>query len=68
MISAGGSFNGMVRSNSTAGEIIEMLKSEITRDEIVEKMFDKYEVEREILEKDVDKVLGALRSIGAIDE
>ena len=68
MISAGGDFNGMVRSNSTAAEIIDLLKKETTRDEIVAKMLDKYDVDSSVLEKDVDKVLSALRGIGAIDE
>lgn len=68
MISAGGSFNGMVRSNSTAAAIIDLLKSETTKEDIIIAMLDKYEVEREVLEADVDKVLTALRGIGAIDE
>ena len=68
MISVGGNFSGMVRSNSTAAEIINMLASDITKDEIVEAMLEKYDVEREKLESDVDRVLAALRSIGAIDE
>lgn len=68
MISAGGNFNGMVRSNSTAGEIIDLLKNEITREQIIATMADRYEVELAVLERDVDKVLASLRSIGAIDE
>ncbi len=68
MISAGGSFNGMVRSNSTAAAIIDLLKEETTRENIILAMLDKYEVDREVLEPDVDKVLSALRGIGAIDE
>lgn len=68
MISAGGDFNGMVRSNSTAAEIIDLLKTETTREQIIATMADRYEVEREVLERDVDKVLASLRSIGAIDE
>ena len=68
MISAGGDFNGMVRSNSTAGEIIDMMKNEITREEIIAKMLEKYEVEESVLSADVDKVIGKLREIGAIDE
>ena len=67
MISAGGSFNGMVRSNSTAAEIIDMLKNEITREEIIAAMLEKYEVEEPVLSADVDKVIGKLREIGAID-
>lgn len=68
MISAGGDFNGMVRSNSTAAEIIDMLKNEITREQIIAAMLEKYEVEESVLSADVDKVIDALRGIGAIDE
>lgn len=68
MISAGGDFNGMVRSNSTAAEIIDMLKNETTRENIISAMFEKYDVEESVLSADVDKVLNALRGIGAIDE
>ena len=68
MISAGGDFNGMVRSNSTAAEIIDMLKNETSREDIIAKMLDKYEVEEAVLSADVDKVIEKLRSIGAIDE
>lgn len=68
MISAGGSFNGMVRSNSTAAAIIDLLKTETTRDGIVDAMLAVYEVERDVLAADVDRVLDTLRQIGAIDE
>jgi len=68
MISVGGSFNGMVRSNSTAAAIIDLLKSETTREDIILAMLEKYDVERAVLEPDVDKVIDALRGIGAIDE
>ena len=68
MISAGGDFNGLVRSNSTAAEIIDMLKTETTREKIITAMLEKYEVEESVLSHDVDKVIDALRSIGAIDE
>ena len=68
MISAGGDFNGMVRSNSTAAEIIDMLKKETTREAIIAAMLEKYEVEESVLSSDVDKVISALRGIGAIDE
>lgn len=68
MISAGGSFNGMVRTNSTAGMIIELLTTETTRDEIIAAMLEKYDVTEEILAHDVDRILTELRGIGAIDE
>lgn len=68
MISAGGNFNGMVRSNSTAAEIIDLLKNETTKEQIIEALLEKYEVEREVVEADVEKVISALRGIGAIDD
>ena len=68
MISAGGSFNGMVRSNKTAAFIIDLLKEDTTREAIVDKMLEIYDAEREVIAADVDKVIDALLSIGAIDE
>ncbi len=68
MISAGGSFNGMVRSNSTAKDIINLLKNDTTEEEIISVMLDKYDVSREQLECDVREVLATLRGIGALDE
>lgn len=68
MISAGGSFNGMVRSNSTAAAIIDLLKTETTRDAVIDAMLAVYDVARDVLSADVDRVINTLREIGAIDE
>ncbi len=68
MISAGGSFNGMVRSNKTAAFIIDILKEDTTREAIIAKMLDTYDADEAVISADVDKVLASLRSIGAIDE
>lgn len=69
MVSAGGvPFCGMVRSNQTAGFIVECLKNDITEDEIVMCMLEKYDAPKEQIEKDVMKILEKLRSIGAIEE
>lgn len=61
-------FNGMIRSNQTAGFIMECLKNDVTKEDIVEKMLEKYDAARERIVSDVDKVLEQLRSIGAIDD
>ena len=61
-------FNGMVRSNKTAGFIVECLKNDVTKEGIVGKMLEKYDAPREMIEKDVEKILEQLRSIGAIDD
>ena len=68
MISAGGSFNGMVRSNSTAAAIIDLIKTETTEEAVIEAMLNIYDVDREVLTADVRKVIDTLRGIGAIDE
>ncbi|MBE6843630.1 MAG: PqqD family protein [Oscillospiraceae bacterium] len=61
-------FNGMVRSNQTAGFIIECLKNDVTCDEIVAKMLEKYDAPEDVIRKDVDRILKQLGDIGAIDD
>lgn len=63
-----GGFHGMVRSNRTAGFVVECLKEDITRDALIDRMEAKYDAPRQILEEDVDRVLDALRKIGALAE
>lgn len=61
-------FAGMVRSNPTAGFIVDCLKESVTREQIIERMLEKYDVTREVVTVDVDKILGKLRDINALDE
>ena len=71
MVAAGSAaefFHGMVRSNRTAAFIIDCLSQETTKEEIVEKMFKKYDASREQIASGVDSVLDSLRKIGALDE
>ncbi|MCR5722788.1 MAG: PqqD family protein [Lachnospiraceae bacterium] len=62
------SFQGMVRSNPTAAFIIEQLKKETTRDEIVDAMFKEYDADRKTIEADVDNILDMLKSYNVIEE
>lgn len=61
-------FAGMVRSNPTAGFIVDCLKESVTREQIIDRMLEKYDVERNVVAADVDKILAKLRSINALDE
>lgn len=61
-------FAGLVRSNKTAAFIIDCLKVETTREEIVSKMVDCYDASREVIAADVQHILEQLDSIGAIVE
>lgn len=68
-VSAGGTaFSGMIRSNKTAGFIVECLKQEITQEELVARLLERYEASREQVEKDVTGILEQLREVGAIDD
>jgi hypothetical protein len=62
------SFPGLVRSNPTAAFIVDCLKQETTKEQIVQAMLDKYEVTEAVAAADVDKILNTLRSISALDE
>ena len=71
MVAAGSAsavFRGMVRSNDTAAYIIDSLKVEISREELLEKLVARYDAPREIIGRDLDMILLNLRKIGALDE
>lgn len=71
MVAAGAAsdvFRGMVRSNETAAFIIDCLGSEISLEELTDKLTQRYDAPREIISRDLQKVLATLRNIGALDE
>ena len=61
------SFKGIVRSNPTAAFIVDCLKEETTKEEIVDKMCREYDAPREVIEADVEKILNTLREIDSIE-
>ena len=61
-------FSGLVRSNPTAAFIVDCLKEETTKEQVVEKILAKYVVAAEVAAADVDKIVAKLRSINALDE
>ena len=68
-VSTGGTeWSGLIRSNPTAAFIIECLKSDTTEAAIIDKLLEKYDVERSVAETDTAAVIAKLRSIGAVTE
>lgn len=61
-------FSGLVRSNATAAFIVDQLKEETSREEIIDAMLARYDAARDTIAADVDRILDTLRSIGAIEE
>ena len=69
LVSTGASkFSGLVRSNETAGFIIDCLEKDTTEAEILAKMQEKYDGPKDAMERDIKKVIEQLREIGAIDD
>ncbi len=68
LVAAGSAeFTGIVRGNKTFGTILELLKKDRSRDEIVKAMRTKYDAPEGAIEKDVDRAIRELRKIGALE-
>lgn len=61
MVEADGGFAGMVRSNATAAFIIDQLKTETTKEAILDAMCKKYDAPRAVMAEDVDMVINNLK-------
>lgn len=61
-------FSGMARGNKTAAFIVDCLREETSREAIIDKMLAKYDSPRATIASDVDRILGILRGIDAIEE
>lgn len=68
IVSTNSDFSGMARSNTSAAFIVDCLKSDVSEDEIVDRMFEVYDAPRNVLAADVKKILNTLREIGALNE
>lgn len=68
MMDASGKFAGIIHSNEAAAFIAQCLRTETTKEEIVQKMLDKYDASRSEVSESVDRIVEKLKSIGAIDE
>lgn len=64
---AGKSFNGIVRNNETAAFIAELLKNEITEDEIVKRILEEYDADEKTVRKDVKKLLDIFNKEGFLE-
>lgn len=61
-------FKGMISSNKTAAAIVDLLREETTEEKVVDAMYARFDAPREKIERDVRKVVGILRSVGALEE
>ena len=68
MVDTSAKFSGLLRSNKTAAEIVEMLKTDTTEEKIVAVMQKKYDAPETTLKKDVHHIIEILRSVGALND
>ena len=68
LLDTSSSFAGLIRNNKTAAFIVECLKTDTTKEQIVEAMYEKYDAQKDVLQKDVESIVEKLRGIGAIEE
>ena len=61
-------FRGIVQSNAAAAFIVDCLKQETTKEQIVQKLLEKYDASEDIITSDVDSIISKLKTIGALDE
>ena len=59
-------FRGMVKLNETSHEVYEYVKSGLSEDEIVQKMLEVYDADKEVIEKSVKSTIETLKSVNAI--
>lgn len=62
------SFTGLVRGNKTLGIVLELLKTDTTKEQIITDIKSRFDAPEGAVERDVDKALDELRKIGALDE
>lgn len=61
-------FTGLVKGNKTMGAIVELLKEDTTEEEVIAAMSERYDASKDVIARDVKKVIEQLNSIGALEE
>ena len=61
-------YKGIVRANSTAAFIVELLKKDITEEQLIDALCENYDAPRNVIAEDAGAVLSVLRKINALDE
>ena len=62
-----GGFSGMIRGNKTLGAILKLLQDDITEEQLVAIMKQRFDAPEDVIRQDVEKAIAKLREIGAID-
>lgn len=61
-------FSGMVSTSETGAAIIEALRDEISREELLQILLDQFDIDEATASVDLDEFLTQLRKINVLDE
>ncbi len=60
-------FHGLIQGNKTVGAILECLLDDVTEDDVVDALCERFSGDREIIREDVADTIRQLKAIGAVD-
>ena len=60
-------FNGMIRLNSVAADIFDMLKEDVTEDDIVAALKEKYDAEEDVISQKVHEFIESLQKSNVLE-
>ncbi|MCI6265354.1 MAG: PqqD family protein [Erysipelotrichaceae bacterium] len=61
-------FHGMIRLNETGASMMNLLKEDTTKEEVINNLMKEYQADQTEIEKDVDTLLTNLKDNGLLDE
>ena len=59
-------FNGIIKLNNMGGKIVSFLSNDISEEDIVKAIVEKYEVDYDTAKEDIKNILDSLRKAGVI--
>lgn len=59
-------FNGIIKLNNMGGEIVGLLTTDISEEDIIKAIVEKYEVDYDTAKEDIKNILDSLRKAGVI--
>lgn len=60
-------FRGMIKLNKSGAFVFEMLLKQASKKEIVDKMLEKYDVDEQTAERDIDEYIEVFKTAGLVE-
>lgn len=60
-------FRGMIKLNKSGAFVFEMMQKQASKEEIVDKMLEKYDIDEQTAARDIDEYIEVFRTAGLIE-